>query len=309
MDQLRAMRTFAAVAEHRGFAAAARALDLAPSVVTRQVAELEAHLGARLLTRSTRRVTLTPIGQRYLARVQGIVHEVQAAEAAVYEGQRLLRGVVRLVAPPLFACRQLLPVLARLHLSHPQIGVDIDADGDLSAPSDGHDISIVESANALDGDFVAYRLVESPVLLCAAPSYLRQQGQPLHPHMLAQHRLLLSAQTGAGLALTHASGARVTVQPEGVQFRCANAQLQHAAALAGMGIAALPALAVQEELVLGRLEPVLADWRLFELGVLACIASRHVPAVVRVTLDFLRVAFGTDNRSAQPEPSRLRLAA
>lgn len=294
MDPLRAMRTFATVAECGGFAAAARALDLAPSVVTRLVAELEQRLGARLLTRTTRRVALTPIGQRYLVRVLAILRDIDEAEAVVKQGQQSLEGCVRLTAPPLFASRQLLPLLARLHMRHPGISVQLAAGGPVATVSEAHDISIVVRAGALDGDFVAHTLASSRVLLCAAPGYLRQRGQPRHPDELAQHALLLAPIAGVRreVEMHHASGASAEVTPEHVLLSSANAELCHAGALAGMGIAALPSFAVQAELAQGRLQRVLPEWRLFDVAVSACLPSRRqVPAVVRVVLDALRAAF------------------
>jgi DNA-binding transcriptional LysR family regulator len=120
MDQLRAMRTFAEVAGRGGFAAAARALGIAPSVVTRLVAELEAALGARLFHRNTRQVALTAVGQRYLPRVQAILREVDDAAAL-----------------------QLMPRLGRLRAMHPQIVVDLAAGHGLDGADAAHDISLV----------------------------------------------------------------------------------------------------------------------------------------------------------------------
>lgn len=319
MDQLRAMRTFAEVAERGGFAAAARALDLAPSVVTRHVAELEALLGARLFTRSTRHVALTPIGQRYRARVQVILRELDEAAALVSQEQHLLRGRVRVIAPPLFASRQLLPRLARLQARHPGITVDLTASGPVDTLNEAHDISIVLRAGALDGDFIAHRLAPSRVLLCAAPGYLRQRGRPQHPQELAQHALLVAplARLPKAVVMTHACGATAEVMPEQAQLSSPNAELCHAAALAGMGIAALPSFAVQAELAQGRLEPVLADWHLFDVVVHACLPNRQAPAAVRATLDMLRSGFSGGDRDpwlaegvgvAHP-PTPLRLAA
>lgn len=317
MDQLRAMRTFAQVAARGGFAAAARALDLAPSVVTRLVAELEEQLGARLLTRTTRRVALTPIGQRYLARVQAILSDVDEAAAVVSQGQHTLRGRVRVTAPPLFASRQLLPRLARLHARHPEIEVDLSTSGPVDTLHEGSDISIVARVDALDGDFIAHRLARSQVLLCAAPAYLRHRGPPQHPDELARHALLVAslARMPRSFMLTHTDGTRAELVPDRVLLSSHNAELCHAAALAGMGIAALPSFAVQTELASGRLERVLADWRLFDMEVHACLPSRRqVPAVVRAMLDFLRAEFPGGERDPWPAAGTsaappLRLAA
>ncbi|MBC7938899.1 MAG: LysR family transcriptional regulator [Chitinophagaceae bacterium] len=294
MDQLRAMRTFAEVAGRGGFAAAARALNMAPPVVTRLVAELEGQLGARLLTRSTRHVALTPIGQRYLRRVQGILLDVDDAAAVASQDQHELRGRVRLIAPPVFAARQLMPRLARLHALHPGIAVDLTAGGPVDSVHDDHDISVVVRSDRLDGEFVAHCLARSQVLLCAAPGYLRQRGRPQHPRELADHALLVAvlARMPRSFALTHEAGETVEIVPSHVLLSSPNAELCHAGALAGMGIAALPSFAVQAELEQGRLERVLGHWRLFDVAVHACLPSRRqVPATVRATLDFLRAEF------------------
>ncbi|RZT97838.1 LysR family transcriptional regulator [Rivibacter subsaxonicus] len=317
MDQLRAMRTFAEVAGRGGFAAAARALDLAPSVVTRLVADLEDQLGARLLTRTTRRVALTPIGQQYLRRAQGILRDVDEAAAVASQGQRDLRGRVRLIAPPLFTTRQLMPRLARLHKLHPGMAIDLTADGPVDSVHESHDISVVVRADQLDGDFVAYRLALSQVLLCAAPGYLRQRGRPQHPHELADHALLVAASTRTprSLVMTDSAGTTAEIALAHPLLSTSNAELCHSGALAGMGIAALPTFAVQADLEQGRLERVIGDWRLFDVAVHACLPSRRqVPAVVRAMLDFLRAEFpGADHDPwlphSAPMQSRLRLAA
>lgn len=315
MDQLRAMRTFAEVAERGGFAAAARALGLAPPVVTRLVAELEGSLGARLLHRSTRQVALTPVGERYLPRVRAILRGVDEAVAVVSEDQGALQGRVRLVAPALFAARQLVPRLARLQALHPRIALDVSVGPGLSEADAGHDISLVVCAEGgLTGDFIAHRLASAQMLLCAAPAYLRERGQPRHPGELAGHALLMSAWPHLPrlLALQHATGASEALPGEG-PLGITDAALCHAAALAGLGIAALPSFAVQAELVAGRLERVLPDWQLPALAVHACLPSRrHVPATVRAVLGFLRGEFGggmADPWLAGDAPARLRLAA
>lgn len=294
MDQLRALRTFVEVARRGGFAAAARALESAPSVVTRQVAELELQLGVRLLNRTTRRVGLTSIGQRYLQRVEAILRDLDDAAAWVSEGQRELRGCVRVLAPPLFAVRDLVPRLQRLQALHPGIAVDLCADGVVGDAGSSHDLRIAVQADRLDGDFVAHALARSRVLLCAAPEYLRRRGRPSHPRDLVNHALL--AATGPGLPrslrLEHPSGEVAQVPSAEARLSSQNAALCHAGALAGMGVVALPSFAVHAELGRGELVTVLEEWRSIDLGVHACLPSRRqVPAVVRAVVEFLRAEF------------------
>lgn len=293
MDQLKAMRAFGCVADLGSFAAAARSLDLAPSVVTRLVADLERQLGARLLTRTTRRVALTQIGQRYRDRADRIIRDVDAAAAAVTDSHRTVRGRVRIIAPPAFAAHQLMRSLPRLHAKHPQIAVDITANGPVDTLHEAYDISIVVRAGELDGDFVAHPLATSRVVLCATPNYLRRRGTPRQPADLGEHTMLIAlSRMPRTLVMSKSGSATVDAVPGHVLLRSQNAELSLAGALAGTGIAALPSFAVHADVHAGRLQCVLSEWRMFDVQVFACLPSRkQVPAVVRAVLDFLRAEF------------------
>lgn len=332
MDQIRALRTFARVAELGSFAGAARSLDIAPSAATRLVAELEQHLGARLLTRTTRSVTLTQIGQRYLERVCRILREVDDASAAVQAQQRQVRGRVQLLAPAAFAAQQLVPRLARLHARYPDIVLDIRTAATVDKPSEACDISIVVQPGPLEGDFIAHGLASAQVLLCASPAYLQQHGRPRRPEDLVQHALLLAEQDRAARdwVLSGASGSgdgrgdgsgdgraggAVALTPGRLALSSPDPEVGRAGALAGLGIAALPSFAVHDDLRHQRLERVLDQWQLFDVQVHACLPSRkQVPAVVRAVLDFLRAEFpaaASDPWLVQGAPAlqALRLAA
>lgn len=300
MDQLRAMRTFATVVERGSFAAAARALDLAPAVVTRLIAELEGELGARLMTRTTRRLALTRIGESYLERVRAILREVDEAAALVRDSQGRPRGTVRVIAPPTFATCQLLPRLPRLHALHPELSVEVTASGPVETVDEAHDISLVVRHDTLDGDFVAHRLARSRVVLVAAPEHLRRHGVPQHPRELKSHPLLLPVprmQRGVRFRRTGTEDGDGEPEeffgaPERVVLSSVNAELSLAGALAGMGITGLPSFAVHDALRQGRLVQVLGDWRVAEVTIWAALPSRRqVPAAVRAMLDFLRREF------------------
>lgn len=304
MDQLKAMRTFARVIDSGSFAGASRAMDIAPAAVTRAVADLEHHLGTRLMTRTTRRMALTPIGERYLERVRTILSEVDDAAALARQAQTEPGGVVRLIAPPLFAGLQLAPRLARFHRSHPRISVDVTARGPVESMDEAHDISIVIRRPALDGDFIARPLARSQVIACATPEYLDRIGRPEHPHDLAGHALLAPSAAGAQrvVSFCRAPGLdgdrpeQVSVETTLPPLSSSNPAMTLASALAGAGIAGLPSFAVEQALRERRLERVLPEWRLFDLSIWACMPTRkHVPAVTRALMDFLVDEFsGTD---------------
>ena len=303
MDQLKALRTFVRVIDEGSFAAAARALEIAPAVATRTIAELENHLGARLMTRTTRRIALTDIGQRYLERARLILQDVDDAAALVSAAHAEARGHVRVFAPGAFAAQQLGPRLARFHAAHPDVTVELTVRDKAESPDEGHDVSIVVTAGALDGDFVARRLARAEVVACAQPALLDRIGRPQHPDDFATLPALLpSGRQWRSLDFVHrTSGERVNVTAGAPVLSAAAQAVNLAGALAGLGIAGMPSYLVEADLRAGRLEQVLPDWRLFDLAVWACMPSRkQVPASTRAFMDFLVAEFGGEDSERWP---------
>lgn len=307
MDQLRAMKVFARVIDEGGFARAARALDMAPPVVTRMVAELEAHLGARLLNRTTRRISLTDVGEAYLARARAILVEVEEAEALVSEATTDPRGHLRVIAPPALAVHQLAKHLPRFHALHPHVTIELDAPGPIDTVHEGYDITLMSARHPLDGDFIARRLARTEVITCASPEYLDRRGRPQHPHELADHEALLPPISDLQHGLTFYSGDWGDDEPGGetvtvVPARRATLSTTHidtmyAAALAGLGVAGLPSFVIEDALLEHALERVLPGWRLFSTTLWAGMPTRkHLPARTRAFLDFLVEVFGGQDR-------------
>lgn len=320
MDQYKSMRTFVQVADEGSFVNAARALDVAPAAVTRAVADLESHLGARLITRTTRRLALTDIGQRYLERARAILAAIDEAAALASSASTEVRGHVKLRCGPALAVHELAPRLARFHAEHPQVTVDVTATTPVDDIDRTQDLTIVAQREPLDGDFVAHRLARTEVIACAAPGFLDRIGRPRDPSELAEHTFLVPtprAQRQA-LAFTGPDGTRIEVTPRRSPMSSANHEMNRAAALNGLGIAGVPSFLAREDLAAGRLERVLPGWRLFDITLWACLPSRkHVPASTRALLEFLKAEFGGEDRdpwaldaaAAAPAPRRLRLAS
>jgi len=187
MDLLRSMKVFIRVIDEGGFAKAARALDMAPPVVTRVMAELEAHLGARLLNRTTRRIALTEVGEAYLERARQIVVDVEESEALASEATKDPRGVMRVLTTPAIAVHQLAKHLPMFRSRFPQVSVEISALGAVETVDEDFDLSVMVVRQPPNGDFVARRLARSEVVMCAAPEYLDRRGRPLHPRELVHH--------------------------------------------------------------------------------------------------------------------------
>jgi DNA-binding transcriptional LysR family regulator len=304
MDQLRALRVFVRVVAEGSLAGAARALDMAPPVVTRTVAELEQHLGARLLNRTTRRIALTEVGQAYLDRAHHVLAELDDADALAGAAVEHPRGTLRILCPPAFAVHQLARHLPRFRARHPQLGLEISAPGAVDVADQSFDVSIVSvGEGALDGDFVARRIARSAFIICAAPAYLQRRGHPQQPDDLLQHDALLPAVAAVRRELTlyrdadaTDGGATPTVvtlpAPEPV-LSTGHIDLLLAAALAGLGIAGLPSFVVDAALREGRLVRVLPQWRGIRLTLYAAMPTRkHVPARTRAFVDFLLGSYG-----------------
>lgn len=307
MDQLRAMRVFIRVIDEGGFAKAARALDMAPPVVTRVVAELEAHLGARLLNRTTRRISLTDVGEAYLEKARHILVDVEETEALASESTKDPRGHVRVLAPPAVAVHQLAKHLPLFRSLYPQVSLELSAPGAVETMDEDFDLTIIAMRNPLQGDFVARRLARSEVIMCATPEYLDRRGRPTHPRELAGHEALIPPTTALQRGLTLYRGAWGDDEPGGEAFtlvpskfaalRTTHVDTNYAATLAGLGIAGLPSMVIEDALMENALERVLPQWRLFSLTLWVAMPSRkHVPARTRAVLDFLIEIFGGEDR-------------
>jgi DNA-binding transcriptional LysR family regulator len=303
MDQLKAMRTFVRVIDEGSFAAAARALEIAPAVATRTIADLEAHLGVRLMTRTTRSLALTDIGRSYLERARAILRDVDDAGALVSAAHAEPNGLVRVVAPAGFAVQQIGPRLARFHAAHPKVTVELTLHDRVEAPEDGQDISIVVTPAALDGDYVARRLARSELVACAQPALLERLGRPQRPEDLAKLPALVpGGRQWRTLTFVRRDGSEsVTVTPAAPVLSTDANALNLAGALAGLGVTGVPSYLADADLRAGRLEQVLPDWRLADVSIWACLPSRkQVPASTRAFMDFLVAEFGGEDREAWP---------
>ncbi len=309
MDQLRAMKVFSRVVDEGGFAKAARALDTAPPVITRLVAELEAHLGARLLNRTTRRIALTEVGEGYLEKVRAILIEIEQAEALASEATTEPRGHLRLLCPPAIAVHQIAKHLPRFRARHPQVTVEISAPGPVETVDSSFDLTVLTSRDALSGEFIARRLARTEIVICASPEYLQLHGRPQHPRDLAEHEAILPPISEVQRGLTFfrgawgddASGASVggsfTLVPRRAALSTSHIDTMYAATLAGLGVAGLPSYVIEDALMENALERVLPEWRLFSASLWAAMPTRkHLPARTRVFLDFLLEVFGGEDR-------------
>ena len=299
MDRLSAIRVFVQVVDSGSFAGAAQALDLSNAVVTRQVAALEAHLGARLLNRTTRRMSLTEAGEDFCARARTILEQLAEAEAVAGRGTSRPVGLLRLSAPLSYGISRLAPVLARFRQQHPQLRLDVDLSDRVSDLADeGVDVAL-RVASRLDPGIVARRIASLDAVVCAAPSYLQRRGTPREPAELAGHETLSFSYLWAGdeWPFTGPDGHRqqVRVHPS---VHSSNGELLRELAIAGGGVILQPRFIVEQALQAGTLVPILETYRTLDLNLYAVYLSRSfLPSKVRVFIDFLVDALGTGERA------------
>ena len=283
MDRLLSMRVFERVVDEGGFAAAARALDMSAPVVTRLVADLEDHLGTRLLQRSTRRLSLTEAGQQYLGRVRNILQDIHEADAAASSQTTELAGLLRLHAPPVLATYVISPLLAEFRRRYPKILIELEVENLREPPIEDFDITLLGTDDRFDGDVVARKVLEAEAILVASPEYLRRRGVPEQPQALVQHDCLR-------LKTPHA---RPRVRPTWCPDHPTPLLANHTdsllrAALDGAGITSVAMDMVAPYLTRGELVRVLSPWITGRLSMYAAVPTRKfMPQRTRVFLDFL----------------------
>ncbi|QDH68733.1 LysR family transcriptional regulator [Marilutibacter alkalisoli] len=286
---LAGLLAFVRVAELGSFVRASESLGLSKAAVSKQVSALERRLGARLLHRTTRRLSLTEAGQAYLRHAQAALSQARAAEDAVADTQTVARGRLRVAVPMSFGLLHIAPLASAFLREQPQVDLDLQFDDrpqDLVAA--GLDLAIRFSSRLDDSSLVARRLGRVRVGLFAAPAYLDRHGRPGHPDQLTGHDCLHYSLTPGGY-VWEMSRAGETIRVAVAARLEANSSLAlRAAVLGGGGIARLPEFVVGGELSRGELEGVLPEWRFPALDMYAVMPERrYVPAKVRVFLDFL----------------------
>ena len=296
MDKLVAMQVFAAGVDGGSQSAAAAALDLSRPVVSRYLAELEDWAGARLMHRTTRRLSLTPAGELTLARCRDILAMTQDLRRTVAAPEGTPQGLLRITVSHSFAQAQLARLIALFLQRHPAVAVDLLVlDRLVNLVDERIDLAIRISAE-LDPNLIARRLTVCRSAVCAAPAYLQRHGTPLQPEDLAQHHCLTHTYFGKSLWHFERDGQPLSVAVAGrLSANDANALVQ--AACAGAGVAMMPTFLAAPLLRSGALQLLLPHCTPRELGVHAVYASRrHLSAALRALLDFLAEQLG-------PEPA------
>ena len=285
---LNAMVVFAAVAETGSFTAAARQLAMPKSTVSRKVGELEKRVGARLIQRTTRRLSLTDIGRVYSEHCARIGREADEANLAIQQMQATPRGLLRITAPPSF--QTLGQIAAEFLKRYPDVRIEVVCtERHLDLVAEGFDLA-VRVGPLTDSNLIARKLAVVKQVLVAAPGYLRRRGRPRKPMDLQEHETIgLGSGPGPGVWCLDKAGKSVDVH---VRRRLAVNDIGwvHDAARRGIGIALLPEFTCKEDLRAGHLRQVLSEWSAGERPLYALYpTARHLSRKVIAFIDMLSV--------------------
>lgn len=293
MENLGDIAVFVQVVESGSFTAAAERLDLSKSVISKYVTRLEDRLGARLLNRTTRKLSLTEVGQSFYHKSRMALQDLDEAENEVSRLQGQPRGVLRLNAPMSFGILHVAPLLADFHARYPEVRVDLNLDDrKLDIVEQGFDLS-VRISDLPDSSLVARRLCSCRHLIVAAPSYLEQMGRPATPADLGAHRVLTYRYQESSIDwhFQYADNKTEHIQIDG-HTRINNSLAIRSAVLAGLGIARMPSFVVGQDVKAGNLITLFDDTRTLEVSIfLIYLQRRHLSPKVRAFVEYMAARF------------------
>jgi DNA-binding transcriptional LysR family regulator len=291
MNQIHAMRVFVRVAESQSFRRAAQQLDVSNALVTRSVAMLEAHLNTRLINRTTRNLSLTEAGLRYLEGCRCVLEELDHLESTLAHTESEPSGTLRVVATGALSLATLTPLIDGYRRLYPRVNVRLTlAERPVDLVEDGFDVGIVGASPARNGEFVERALGTTTFVPCASPAWLAEHGEPHTPAQLAQHTAVaLPPEERSAtwqFARTGERAQQVTLQ---AGYAVNNMLMVRLAALAGMGVAVVPAPLVADDFAAGTLQRLLPDYEIDDPEARMSIvypSRQYLPAKTRRFVDY-----------------------
>jgi len=293
MDTLTGMRTYAAVVATGSFTQAAERLGISKALTSKYVGQLEEHLGVRLLNRTTRKLSVTEVGQAYYQSCLQLLDDLDELEAAVRQQQTSPQGQLRVAAPLIFGERYLTRTVADYLKEQPGVTVELVlADRFVNIVDEGFDLA-VRIGRLADSSLIARRLAPMRVVMCASPTYLKAAGTPSALEELETHDCVIDTNIEDPEHWVFSQqGQTFRVKVSG-RFRVNSAQAVREMLLSGGGIGVCPRYVVAGDLKAGRLQVLLPEYETTEYGIYAVYShQRHLAAKVRTFVDFLVQRFG-----------------
>lgn len=288
MDKLSNMKAFAQVAQTGSFAEAARKLNLATSVVSKRVKDLEGFLGARLLNRTTRKVSLTDTGYSYLDYVRKFLDELEEVEESIRHKTQKPIGEIKLAAPSSFGVKYLGPALSSYLDAYQEVSIKtVLSDRQIDLVEDGFDLAI-RIGQLKDSSLISKKLLECRRVVCASPDYLDAHGRPQTPKDLNSHNCMSYTHLSDGKAWPFRIEDKRIWQSTSGRFSSNNGDLLCEAAITGCGITLLPTFIVGKAIQTGSLEIVLEAYEEVDFNIYAVYQNkRHLSTKVRTLIDYL----------------------
>lgn len=295
MDHLTALRVFRQVVELNGFAAAARKLEMSPAAVSKNIGELEAHLGTRLLHRTTRRLSLTEAGAQYYGQIARILDDLLAADCAMNPRRSEPAGTLRVSAPMSLTLTRLSSSIPAFLERYPALALDLHLDDRrVDLVKDGFDVALRGSDRLEDSSLVARKLTSLRHVLCAAPAYFARKGWPDSPDALRDHDCVQFSLSGHANEWTFSRDGVEIAVPIAGRYKVTSSLAVRDALRAGFGLSLIPLVYVQDDIERGTLATALADWSTVQTHLYAVYPSRrHLDPKVRAFVDFLVAALAT----------------
>ncbi|MBX2833256.1 MAG: LysR family transcriptional regulator [Rhodospirillales bacterium] len=289
MDRFNAMKVFVRVAEEQSFAAAARLLNISPAAVTRTIAQLEEIIGARLLTRTTRSVTVTEAGARYVADCKRLLTDLQEVEAAAGGAYATPSGMLTITAPVQFGQMHVAPIVGRYLDQYPEMRARLLLfDRIVNIIEEGIDLAI-RIGHLADSSLRAVRIGQVRQIVCGSPDYFARNGTPQTPADLNEHRIITTTGSSAGLDwqfnAPNTNGRKVHLSPD-AKWQTNSIEVARSVVIDGWGIVRMLSYQAAPFIADGRLCTVLDDYAPDPVPVhLVHPEGRHSPAKVRSFID------------------------
>lgn len=301
MDRLECDRMLVAVLEAGSFSRAAERLGISAAKASKLISRLESELGVQLITRTTRALSPTDIGEFYYERARAVLEQIDELDSAVQHSSGRPSGRLRLTAPIAYGILKLMPVLNDFARAYPDIQLDVDFSDRLAHLVDeGFDAALRIGVPA-DNRLVARRLTTTSTVVIAAPSYLKRRGEPTAPAQLASHDCIIDTNPVEPNSWRFVdNGNEITVNVTG-KLRFSSAEASLSAAEKGLGITRIPEFVAERALHYGTVRELLPGYRKpASLGVHVVFPSnRHLTARVRVLIDFLVEHLGDTSAAAR----------
>lgn len=288
MDKLATMEAFASVAQTGSFAETARKLNLANSVVSKRIKDLEDFLGTQLLIRTTRKVTLTEAGYSYLEHVRKFIDELEEVEELLRTQTEKPIGTIKLSAPLSFGLQYLGPALAEYLKKYPDVTIKTYlSDRQIDLSEEGFDLAI-RIGKLDDSSMIAKKIRHCRRVVCATPAYLKKHGTPQKPADLKTHNCLGYLNLAEGKSWPFIVNEKKIWQAVSGNFLSDNGDILHQAALSGCGIALLPNFIIDKSLKEKKLQIILEDFEDTDFDIYAIYQhSRHLSVKIRTLIDHL----------------------